>query len=262
MMKRLSSFANPAPSPPMPANPTPTASNSTIVELKSGSITLPILKVYSSDLTEIETQLQKKLGSAPEFFRHAPIIIDFGDMPDDMKAHLDFSGFLKILQIHTLAPVGIRGGSAAHQKAAQAEKIPVLADVRSESPPAAQPKPAPKRTIPPPRPITATTKIIDHPVRSGQRIYATGGDLIVMAQVSPGAEIMADGNIHVYGTLKGRALAGVQGNLEARIFCSDLQAQLIAIGGHYRTSESEDDALKGQLVQVYLRDETLTVDPL
>jgi septum site-determining protein MinC len=158
--------------------------------------------------------------------------------------------------------VGIRGGSAAHQKAAQAEKIPVLADVRTESPPVAQPKPAPKRTIPPPRPVTATTKIIEHPVRSGQRIYATGGDLIVMAQVSPGAEIMADGNIHVYGTLKGRALAGVQGNLEARIFCSDLRAQLIAIGGHYRTSESEDDVLKGQLVQVYLRDETLVVDPL
>jgi septum site-determining protein MinC len=73
---------------------------------------------------------------------------------------------------------------------------------------------------------------------------------------------MADGNIHVYGSLKGRALAGVQGNLEARIFCSDLQAQLIAIGGHYRTSEGEDASLKGKLVQVYLHDEALIVAPL
>jgi septum site-determining protein MinC len=246
----------------MPANPTPNASPSTIVELKSGSITLPILKVYSEDLMEIETKLQQKLGSAPEFFRHAPIIIDLGDMPDGMKSHLDFSGFLKILQIHMLAPVGLRGGNAAQQKAARAENIPVLAEVRTESPPAAQPKPVPNRSVPPPRPVMATTRIIDHPVRSGQRIYAVGGDLIVMAQVSPGAEIMADGNIHVYGALKGRALAGVQGNLEARIFCSDLQAQLIAIGGHYRTSESEDDHLKGKLVQVFLRDESLVVEPL
>jgi septum site-determining protein MinC len=110
--------------------------------------------------------------------------------------------------------------------------------------------------------MTALTKIIDQPVRSGQRIYAPGGDLIVIAQVSPGAEIMADGNIHVYGALKGRALAGVQGNLDARIYCTDLQAQLIAIGGHYRTSEDEDVALQGRLVQVYLKDDSLTVDPL
>jgi septum site-determining protein MinC len=84
----------------------------------------------------------------------------------------------------------------------------------------------------------------------------------VLAQVSPGAEIMADGNIHVYGPLKGRALAGVQGNLEARIYCSDLQAQLIAIGGNYRTNESEDDSLKGKLVQIYLQDDALVVESL
>ena len=84
----------------------------------------------------------------------------------------------------------------------------------------------------------------------------------MLAQVSPGAEIMADGNIHVYGPLKGRALAGVQGNLEARIFCSDLQAQLVAIGGHYRTSENEEDALRGKLVQIYLQDDALVIAPL
>ena len=108
----------------------------------------------------------------------------------------------------------------------------------------------------------SATKMVDQPVRSGQRIYAAGGDLIVMAQVSPGAEIMADGHIHVYGSLKGRALAGVQGNLAARIFCSDLQAQLVAIGGHYRTSEDTDDTMRGKLVQVYLQDDALIIDPL
>jgi septum site-determining protein MinC len=113
-----------------------------------------------------------------------------------------------------------------------------------------------------PRPIAVSTKIIDQPVRSGQRIYASGGDLIVMAQVSPGAEIMADGNIHVYGSLKGRALAGVQGNQAARIFCSDLQAQLVAIGGNYRTSESDDLSIRGKLVQIYLKDDALIIDTL
>ena len=230
------------------------------VELKSGSITLPILKVLSPDLDAVTLQLEDKLGKAPEFFRNAPIIIDLGDLEESEKDRVDFTALLKVLHQLALAPVGMRGGSQDQQAAAQREKLAVLAEVRSES--LQTSKPPPKRPLPPPRPMTALTKIIDHPVRSGQRIYAPGGDLIVIAQVSPGAEIMADGNIHVYGALKGRALAGVQGNLDARIYCTDLQAQLIAIGGHYRTSEDEDVALQGRLVQVYLKDDSLTVDPL
>jgi septum site-determining protein MinC len=248
----------------MPTNPSQNP-NPAAVELKSGSITLPILKVHSADIADVDEQLQQKLGKAPEFFRNAPIIIDLGELVDEQKQSLDFAALLKTVQGLALAPVGMRGGTAEQQKLAQAEKIAVLADVRTESPPAeaaSDKKPAPKRAIPPPRPITATTKVIDQPVRSGQRIYASGGDLIVLAQVSPGAEIMADGNIHVYGPLKGRALAGVQGNLEARIYCSDLQAQLIAIGGNYRTNESEDDSLKGKLVQIYLQDDALVVESL
>jgi len=247
----------------MPSNPSQNP-NSAAVELKSGSITLPILKVHSADIADVDEQLQQKLGKAPEFFRNAPIIIDLGELTDEQRQNLDFAALLKTIQGLALAPVGMRGGSAEQQKLAQAEKIAVLADVRTESVPdaATEKKPAPKRAIPPPRPITATTKVIDQPVRSGQRIYANGGDLIVLAQVSPGAEIMADGNIHVYGPRKGRALAGVQGNLEARIYCSDLQAQLIAIGGNYRTNEGEDDSLKGKLVQVYLQDDAIVVESL
>lgn len=248
----------------MSSNPSQNVSPAAAVELKSGSITLPILKVHTVDIADIDQQLQQKLGKAPEFFRNAPIIIDLGELTEDQKQALDFANLLKTVQGLALAPVGMRGGTAEQQKLAQAEKIAVLADVRTESAPdnGGEKKPAPKRPIPPPRPVTATTKVIDQPVRSGQRIYANGGDLIVLAQVSPGAEIMADGNIHVYGPLKGRALAGVQGNLEARIYCSDLQAQLIAIGGHYRTNEGEDDAFKGKLVQVFLQDDALVVESL
>ena len=103
------------------------------------------------------------------------------------------------------------------------------------------------------------SKIIEQPVRSGQRIYVAAGDLVVMSQVSAGAEIMADGNIHVYGTLRGRALAGVQGNLGCRIFCHDLQAELVSIGGHYKISENIDDSLRGVPVQIYLQDQSLVI---
>lgn len=240
-----------------PASTSPAAA----VELKSGSITLPILKVLSTRLETVISQLEEKLGKAPEFFRNAPIILDLGDIPEAEKDQLDFAELLKTVHRLQLAPVGMRGGSSKQQQAAQDEKLAILAEVRAESP-AQEAKPQPRRPLPPPRQAVSVTKVIDQPVRSGQKIYAAGGDLIVMAQVSPGAEIMADGNIHVYGPLKGRALAGVQGNLEARIFCTDLQAQLIAIGGHYRTSEDEDASLKGRLVEIHLKDETLVVTPV
>lgn len=245
----------------MITNPPNAAASSAAVDLKSGSITLPILRLLSSDLIEVRSDLEAKLGKAPEFFRNAPIIIDLAELDDDQRKALNFSEVLKLVHELQLAPVGMRGGSSEHQRDAQAEKLAVLAEVKGE---AAQPqKSASKRPIPPPRQAAVTpTKVIDQPVRSGQRIYAAGGDLIVMAQVSPGAEIMADGNIHVYGSLKGRALAGVQGNLDARIFCTDLQAQLVAIGGHYRTSEAEDASLKGKLVQIHLKEDALVIDQL
>lgn len=248
----------------MAVNSPQQSSPSLAIELKSGSITLPILKILSVDFDAIGSQLDQKIGKAPEFFRNAPIIIDLGELSESQKKALDFSGLLRTVHEFALAPVGMRGGSPDHQRAAEAEKLAVLADVRTDSPPTASParNAPPKRPIPPPRTAMSSTKMVDQPVRSGQRIYAAGGDLIVMAQVSPGAEIMADGHIHVYGSLKGRALAGVQGNLAARIFCSDLQAQLVAIGGHYRTSEDTDDTMRGKLVQVYLQDDALIIDPL
>lgn len=246
----------------MAANPSNLSSAATAIELKSGSITLPILRILSPELDAIAGQLEQKIGKAPEFFRNAPIIVDLGELTDEQKNGLDLLEILEKIHKFELAPVGMRGGNADHQKLARQEKLAVLADVKTESAPEPIKNTTPKRAIPAPKAIVNLTKVIDQPVRSGQRIYATGGDLIVMAQVSPGAEIMADGNIHVYGSLKGRALAGVQGNKAARIFCTDLQAQLVAIGGNYRTSEDDDQGLKGKMVQIYLQDDTLKIDPL
>jgi septum site-determining protein MinC len=108
----------------------------------------------------------------------------------------------------------------------------------------------------------ASTKVITTPVRSGQQIYAAGGDLVVLAAVSAGAELLADGNIHVYGALRGRALAGVKGNTEARIFCQSLEAELISIAGYFKLNEDLRETQWKQSVQAYLTDETLNIEPL
>lgn len=230
-----------------------------LFEIKSGSINLPILKLLSSDMEAVVSSLHQRVQQAPDFFRHAPVVIDLHDLarPD---AELDFSGLVNALRECGLIPVGVRGGLESQHQAAQLAELAVLADPKHE---AGHHVPLPKSTPKPAAEIEpATGKLIDHPIRSGQRIYAAGGDLIVLSPVSAGAEIMADGSIHVYNTLRGRALAGVQGNLNSRIFCMDLQAELISIGGHYKVSESLGDAVGGKPVQVYFRDNSLIIEDL
>jgi septum site-determining protein MinC len=234
------------------------------LEIKSGSITLPILKLLKSNARLVAQQLQDKVRQAPDFFRNAPVVIDLGELPDD--AEIDFRELIDVLHDHHLIPVGARGGSLKLQSAAQDAKLAIFPEQKPE--PAAGPAPEPAATKTSPNSLRAPakppsgSKLIEQPVRSGQRIYAPGADLIVLSQVSPGAEVMADGNIHIYGSLRGRALAGVQGNLDARIFCSDLQAELIAIGGHYKVSENLDESVRGKPVQIYLRDNSLIVENL
>ncbi|WP_373508014.1 septum site-determining protein MinC, partial [Thiocapsa sp.] len=108
----------------------------------------------------------------------------------------------------------------------------------------------------------ASFTLVTRPVRSGQRVYAVGGDLSIIAAVSSGAELMADGNIHVYGPLRGRALAGMKGNTAARIFCQDLQAELVSVAGHYRVSENIPSELRGVPVQIYLDQKILRIEKL
>jgi septum site-determining protein MinC len=245
----------------MPAKSNEQSTRSVSLEIKSGSITLPILKLLNSDTGLIARQLLDKIRQAPEFFRNAPVVIDLSELPDN--ANVDFFDLIDILHDHHLVPVGTRGGSSKLQAAAQDAKLAVLPEHKHEH---TTPGTAPAASAPksPSRATTAKlpsgSKLIEQPVRSGQRIYASGADLIILSQVSPGAEVMADGHIHIYGSLRGRALAGVQGNLEARIFCADLQAELIAIGGHYKISENLDESVRGKPVQVYLRDNSLIIE--
>lgn len=106
------------------------------------------------------------------------------------------------------------------------------------------------------------SRLHGQPVRSGQQIYAQGTDLIVIGAVSPGAEVLADGSVHIYGPLRGRALAGVQGDTQARIFCQSLEAELVSIAGNYRILEEVDDVNRGRQMQIYLEQERLVIEPL
>jgi septum site-determining protein MinC len=228
-----------------------------VFEIKGGSVNLPALRLFSGDIPAIVELLQERIRQAPEFFRDAPVVIDLHAVPAE-DGHLDLAELARELRQNGLVPVGIRSSDPGYQHAAKQAHLAVFSDLRHEPTPA--PKPAEAKPAPRP-PEVPTTRIVQQPVRSGQRIYATG-DLIVLAPVSAGAEIMADGNIHVYGSLRGRALAGVQGNAASRIFCMDLQAELVSVAGHYKVSENLEQSMRGKPVQIYLSNDALIVEDL
>jgi septum site-determining protein MinC len=202
-----------------------------------------------------ERELAEQVRRSPRFFLNAPVVLDLKEATA-FAEETDFAAARDILGQHTMRLVGVQN--------AQPEQIAAAAAVgfASFAPNAAQPA---RRAAPEPsgaaQPPTAPgrTLLVTTPVRSGTQVYARGGDLVVTAAVSPGAEIMADGNIHVYGTLRGRALAGAVGDTEARIFCSRFEAELVSIAGRYLVSEQLPPEERGFAVQVALVNDRLTI---
>ncbi len=244
-------------------------SNNAVVELKGSVFTLPILVVKSSDLVAIEQELTKHLSNALKFFQNAPVVIDLAKL-QDQNAELDFSELLQILGRQQIIPVGVRNGSSQQNALAISAGMAVLKGGALQPIAENTPAKAPDKNLATENvtetqsaPLYRRTKIVTQPVRSGTQIYAAGSDLIVMAPVNAGAEIIADGNIHVYSTLRGRALAGVRGDEGARIFCHSLEAELLAIAGNFRVFENGPGAeLKSKPVQSYLDGEQLIIVPL
>lgn len=228
--------------------------NSPTLEFKSDSFSVPVLLLFTNDLQIIEQQLKEKVDAAPEFFKNSPLIFDVQEL-NKLDRPIDIAALVDIIRQSNLLPVGMRGGNVKQNKEAVKLLIPVYSAHSSNAP---SDTPKQKDITPETIESISTTILITRPVRSGQRLYSSG-DLVVLAPVSAGAEIMAEGNIHVYGTLRGRALAGVQGNTEARIFCSDLQAELISIAGNYKISDDMRDVVSKKPVQIYLQDHTLII---
>jgi septum site-determining protein MinC len=241
-----------------PQKTTNTVSKINAVEFKSSTFSMPVLVLSSDNLDAIELQLQEKIGLAPEFFKNTPLVIDFQEI-NKQGYRIDVKEVVDILRKAGLLPVGIRGGNTLQNKKA----LELLMPIYSSNPAAIiTDSKKQKEVVPPPKANVDAdvlqTVLITQPVRSGQRIYAAG-DLVVLAQVSAGAEIIAEGNIHVYNTIRGRALAGVQGNTQARIFCFDLQAELISIAGNYKVSEDLDESMRNKPVQIYLQGQSLII---
>ena len=194
-----------------------------------------------------ERDLAQQIARSPRFFQDAPVVLDLRGVENLTEAG-EFETIRDKLRALTLTLVGVQNAQPAQLDAATAAGLASFAPNAASVPrsgPAATP--APK------------TRLVTDPVRSGTQIYARGGDLVVTAAVSPGAELVADGNIHVYGVLRGRALAGASGDAAARIFCTRLEAELVSIAGRYLVSEQLPADSQSAPVQIALVDDQLTI---
>lgn len=238
-----------------------------VFEFKSATLPLIAVILKTPDLALLRSALDAQLADSPDFFDQEPVVIDLSQL-GEAQAPLDFMHLREILARHQTMPIAVRGASDAQAAAAREAGLviaamPVVPAPRSPNPPsppppAASPAPQIVREVPVP---AGGTLLIDRPLRSGQQVYARGGDVIVTEVVNFGAEVIADGHIHVYAPLRGKAIAGARGDSSARIFTTCLEAQLIAIAGIYRTSEVPLPAgVAGKAAQVRLADDKLLME--
>ncbi len=221
--------------------------------LKGSLYALTSLQLQSTKLENLDEHLKLKIEQAPKFFENSPIVIDLAKLPEDFIP--DFSMLLGCLRNNGLIPIGVRKSpNELVNKSALANNLAILAENKNDT------KATPDQTVQ--EIAEPTCKVITTPVRSGQQVYARGGDLIIMAPVSHGSEILADGSIHVYGPLRGRALAGVMNNNNAHIFCQSLEAELVSIGGAYQVSENLRDTHWKKPVHIYLHENNLQIDKM
>ena len=256
-------------------------------KLRGGSFTLLVLQLIDLKNPNFFQWLLDKINQAPNFYRHAPVVLDLQGLAE--SGPFNFAELGRRLRQHKLIPVGVQNGTeeqnqgavnagmsifpmwrasqAIEQPAAEAPTDAKPADTApAEVKPAeatpAEAKPAEAKPAESPDRAEGGAKLVVEPIRSGRQVYARQGDLIVLTTVSAGAELLADGHIHVYGALRGRALAGVAGDASARIFCRSLQAELVSIAGHWLVREDMDDHLIGRAVQIFLNGDLLVIEPM
>ncbi|MDG2365198.1 MAG: septum site-determining protein MinC [Methylococcaceae bacterium] len=234
----------------------PKISHKPVLEFKSGSFTVPSLHLVGNDLDAIKIELEIKIKQAPDFFSQSAIIIDLQTLTEK-NITLNANDLIVLVRTLNFQPIGLRGGTTAQNEQARLLNLAVLTTPHQGN--ATKTEPSKLASPPTPdEPDLETSKIISSQVRSGQRIYSKT-DLIILSSVSPGAEIISEGNIHIYGSLKGRALAGVLGDKESRIFCLNLEAELISIAGIYQVSENLDAASHKNPIQIFLNNEKLII---
>lgn len=232
-----------------------------VFQIKGSMIAATVLELSRVELEHLELQLAEKVSHSPRLFHETPLVLGL-DRLTEADAPLDLQTVLAICKRLNLHLVAVRGGRPDDLSQASGLGLPLLPPTRQKE---RVIEPSAEDLVAPPKPVPVVaearaSKIITQPVRGGQQIYAEGGDLIILAPVSAGAEVIADGNVHVYAPLRGRALAGVKGDTNARIFCRDLGAELVAIAGHYKVAdELKAHGLWGKPAQISLANGELNI---
>ena len=232
-------------------------------DMKSAQLPVVAFALRSADLEQLAQEFAERFGSDSAFFDHDPVLVDLAQLRE-ADEDIDFAALVALLRQYRTTPVAVRGGSEAQMASAYAAGLMAA----PEAPPARKAAEPEVREVEVEvikevqLPAKASLRV-DKPMRSGQQVYAAGSDVIVNAVVSYGAEVIADGNVHVYGPLRGRAVAGARGDKTARIYCTCFEPQLVSIAGIYRTVESDWPAeLAGKAAVVRLEGEKLLIEPL
>lgn len=218
-------------------------------KLKGRLYTFTVMQLLDEDYSSFARQLDDVVNKAPRLFDKTPLVLDCSAVNGD---HLDLQTICQCLREHGILPVGIQGGTPLLETLAQCQGLAVLNASSSHDKPTLKKSKEAK--------VINQAKLVNIPVRSGQQVVSMGSDLIIAAAVSHGAELLSDGNIHVYGALRGRALAGISGNKEARIFCQSLDAELVSIAGFYLLSDAMEPVSKP--CQIFLQDDHIQIEPL
>jgi septum site-determining protein MinC len=233
--------------------------SNTPIELKGSSFTLSVLHLHDAQPEVILQALQDKVSQAPAFLKNAPVVVNVASL----DGSVNWKKVQQAVVSSGLRVVGISGcKDEALKKEIERAGLPLLTEGKEKN---SRTKATSVEAVAPVEPIVnpiTKTRLIDTPVRSGQRIYAPNCDLIITNHVSAGAELIADGNIHVYGMMRGRALAGASGDREAQIFCTNLAAELVSIAGEYWLSEQIPADYYGKAARLSLASGALSVQSL
>jgi septum site-determining protein MinC len=247
----------------MMTQPLDAAAPAPAIDLRFGQIGLMQVRIRTTDPGAILDELTGRVASAPLFFQRTGVCIDLTALGRDPQLD-EMRIVMEAVKRAGMLPVGLVGGSAAVDALSAALELPVLAPFRQQTQAAPTVHAAqPVQPAQPERIEASIPALIQHqPVRSGQRLYARSRDVIVTSTVGAGAEVIADGCVHVYGSLRGRAVAGARGETGARIFCQEFRAELVSIAGVFRVFETLPPELAGKPVQAWLDGDDLRFAPL
>ena len=255
-------------------NSTSATNKKSVFELKGSVMTILVLHIKNTDADYLYAQLIKKMSGGRSFFNNAPVLIDVSAVEEEGQAALDFPLLTQTLRRLGVVPVGIRGIAACLQERVLQAGLGLLPNIKAEKrvempaepqsvekvvqevekkPEQVDDKPGMEHKI-------APAKVITAPIRSGQQVFAPEGDLIILSSVNAGSEVLAAGNIHVYGALRGRAMAGIHGNTKASIFSLQCNPELVAVAGEYIVNELLDEKLLNRSVLISLADGCLQFD--